>query len=47
MVAYKVSPQSNMSIAYSNTGDPATLTLTCDLLIDGDGNMLDLILIEE
>lgn len=47
LVAYKVAPQSNMSLSYSNTGDPGSITITCDLLADGDGNMLDLILIEE
>ena len=47
LVAYKVAPQSNMSLSYSNNGDPGSITITCDLLADGDDNMLDLILIEE
>lgn len=47
LVAYKCAPQSNMSLGFSNTGDPASITLTCDLLADGDDNILDLILIEE
>lgn len=47
LVAYKVAPQSNMSLSFSNTGDPGTITITCDLMADGDDNMLDLILIEE
>ena len=46
-VAYKCAPQSNLSLSYSNSGDPTTLTITCDLMADGDDNMLDLILIEE
>ena len=47
LVAYKVAPQSNMSLSFSNNGDPASITITCDLMADGDDNILDLILIEE
>lgn len=47
MVAYKCAPQSNLSLSYSNTGDPSTITITCDLLVDKDDNILDLILIDE
>ena len=47
LVAYKVAPQSNMSLSFSNTGDPGSIQITCDLLCDGDDNILDLILIEE
>lgn len=46
MTAYKCAPQTNMSLSFSNTGDPATLTVTCDLLVDNDGNMLDMVLLE-
>lgn len=47
LTAYKVSPQGNMSLSFSNTGDPGSVTITCDLLADSDDNILDLILIEE
>lgn len=47
IIAYKVAPQSNMSLSFSNNGDPGSITITCDLLADGDDNMLDLILIED
>ena len=47
LTAYKVAPQSNMSLSFSNTGDPGTITITCDLMADGDDNILDLVLIEE
>lgn len=47
ITAYKCAPQSNMSLSFSNTGDPGSLTITCDLMADGDDNMLDLTLIEE
>lgn len=47
LTAYKVAPQSNMSLSFSNTGDPGSITITCDLLADGDDNILDLVLIEE
>lgn len=47
LVAYKVAPQSNMSLSFSNNGDPGSITLTCDLMADADDNILDLVLIEE
>ncbi|MDE7062486.1 MAG: hypothetical protein K2O73_04495, partial [Lachnospiraceae bacterium] len=47
IVAAKCAPQSNMSLSFSNNGDPGTLSITCDLLADSDDNILDLILIEE
>lgn len=47
LTAYKVAPQSNMSLSFSNTGDPGAITITCDLMADSDNNMLDLALIEE
>ena len=47
LTAYKVAPQSNMSLSFSNNGDPGSITITCDLLCDGDDNILDLVLIEE
>ncbi len=45
-IAYKAVPQSNMSIGMSNNGDPATITITCDLLVNENDDMLDLILEE-
>ncbi len=47
LTAYKVAPQSNMSLSFSNNGDPGSLTITADLMADQDNNILDLILIEE
>ena len=47
LTAYKVAPQSNMSLSFSNNGDPGSITITCDLMADGDDNILDLTLIEE
>lgn len=46
-IAYKAAPQSNMSIGMSNSGDPATITITCDLLVNENNEMLDLILENE
>ena len=45
--AYKCVPQSNITLSFANTGDPGTITITCDLLVDDDGNMLDLTLLPE
>lgn len=47
MVAYKCAPQTDFSIEFSNTGDPASITVTCDLMVDEDGNVLDMILCDE
>lgn len=47
LTAYRAAPQGNMSLSFSNSGDPGSITITCDLLADGDDNILDLILIEE
>lgn len=47
LVVYKCSPQANFTLNFANTGDPATLTITCDLMADKDNNMLDLIMLED
>ena len=47
LTAYKVAPQGNLSLSFSNSGDPGNVTITCDLLCDGDDNILDLVLVEE
>lgn len=46
-VAHKVVPQANMSLSFASSGDPGSVTLTCDMMVDDDGNMLDLILMED
>ena len=45
--AYKVVPQANMSLSFASSGDPGTVTLTCDMMVDDDGNMLDLTLLPD
>ena len=47
LVAYKAAPQSNMSLSFSNNGDPGSISLVCDLLADEEDQILDLILMEE
>lgn len=47
MTVYKAHPQANMSLAFSNNGDPGSITITCDMLVDRDGNIMDLILEDE
>jgi hypothetical protein len=44
---YKAQPQSTMSLALSSTGDPTTLSVTCDLLANGDGDIYDMSVIED
>jgi len=40
---YKCQPQPGFTITNSNNGDPGTLTFTCDLMTDDDGNFIDMI----
>lgn len=47
MIVYKATPQVNFEMAFSNSGDPAALTLTFDMLADENDNLMDMILIEE
>src|SRR5699024_8314779 len=47
LVAYKATPQQNVSWSYSNSGDPTSLSITFDLLVNSDGQMLDLLTIED
>lgn len=39
---YKAQPQTDFEVTMSNTGDPSTITITCDLLADEDGNIFDM-----
>lgn len=47
LTCYKAAPQGSMSLSFSGTGDPGSVTITCDLLADADDNILDLTLIGE
>ncbi len=44
---YKAVPQSTFTLTNQNSGDPMTLTITCDLLFDKDGNQVDMSVIED
>ena len=43
MTAYKASIQRNFELSFSSEGDPASVTITFDLLEDKNGNVLDMI----
>ena len=43
ITAYKASVKRNFELSFSSEGDPASITLTFDLLEDKDGNILDMI----
>lgn len=43
MTAYKASIQRNFELSFSSEGDPASVTLTFDLMEDKDGNILDMV----
>lgn len=38
---YKASPQGAFELSWQNTGDPATITMTFDVMADEDGNVYD------
>ena len=41
---YHLHPQTNFSIGFANNGDPASITLTCDILADKDNNFVDMVI---
>ena len=43
MTAYKASIQRNFELSFSSEGDPASVTLTFDLMEDKDGNVFDML----
>lgn len=43
MTAYKASIQRNFELTFSSEGDPASITLTFDLMEDKNGNVLDIV----
>lgn len=47
LVAYKASAQMEAEWSFSNSGDPASMSITFDLLVDEDGNLLDMLAIEQ
>lgn len=47
IVLYKAQPQRNFELSQSSEGDPASVTLTFDLLEDKEGNFVDMLEIIE
>lgn len=43
MTAYKASIQRNFELSFSSEGDPASVTITFDLMEDKNGNILDIV----
>lgn len=43
ITAYKASPQRNLELSFTSAGDPAEITITCDALMDENGDILDMI----
>lgn len=46
LIAYKASPQLQAEWSFSSSGDPATLSITFDLMADDQDRILDLLTIE-
>lgn len=47
ITAYKASPQRSLDLSFSSDGDPAEITITCNALVDDNGNVLDMIEISD
>lgn len=47
IILYKAQPQRNFELSQSSEGEPASITMTFDLLEDKDGNFVDMLEIEE
>lgn len=47
MTAYKATIQRNFDLSFSSEGDPASVTLTFDLMEDKKGNVLDFVELDE
>lgn len=47
MTAYKASIQRNFDLSFSSEGDPASVTLTFDLMEDKNGNVFDMVELTE
>ena len=47
MIYHKCVPQPGITMSFSNSGDPGTLTVTADLLADSNNDIVSMILIEE
>jgi hypothetical protein len=47
IILYKAQPQRNFSLSQSSEGDPATITMTFDLLEDKNGNVSDFVEVED
>lgn len=47
LTAYKATIQRNFELSFSSEGDPASITLNFDLCEDSDGNVLDMIELED
>lgn len=43
ITAYKASPQRNLELSFASEGDLAEITITCDILSDENGNVLDMV----
>ena len=47
LTAYKATIQRNFELSFSSEGDPASITLNFDLCEDSDGNVLDMVELED
>lgn len=47
IILYKAQPQRNFSLSQSSEGDPATITMTFDLMEDKEGNVSDIVEVED
>ena len=46
LVYYKAQPQASFSLAFQNTGDPTTVSITFDCMANQDGDIYDMNFVE-
>ena len=47
ITAYKAKPQKSLDLSFSSEGDPASVTITFSVLEDKDGNVIDMVELED
>lgn len=47
ITAYKAKPQKTLDLSFSSEGDPASVTITFSVLEDKDGNVIDMVELED
>jgi len=47
LVYYKAAPQANFNMSFANSGDPTSLEIVFDIMADSEGNVYDMIFVDD